>query len=352
MPEILAAPTLNQTPEVLLENYIASTAGVNAPIPVDSEQGQRLYRALAQHVWRAHQRPVNASDVRDLWERIDTIKRGAHVGYELSSIHFWAAEYANVLCTETAALDPEHNRRLGAWLNEWPNICILGQTGRGKSSTINRLFGIKMADVSHHTACTRTVTDYKLVTGMFLNRPTGVIMWDVPGYGDERISWDTHVKLYRRMTKKCDVVIFMVDNDRHFHQDLKMFRKLKKIPLLESKLVVSINKADLFFPCNWNEKTSTPSDEMLQTIHQRAQMVADMLDLRNSNRVVPISAMKNWNIYALLTAMVDAAGDSKGASLLRAVRPVENSGRESAELGRRFGISTSLRSHFRSVIGA
>jgi len=323
---------------------------------VDSEEGKHLYRALGGHIWCRHQRPVSAGDIRDLWERIDTLKRGAPVVYDICGIHFWAADYANALATESVTLDPETNQRLAAWLDDWPNVCVLGQIGRGKSSTINRLFGIKVAEISHHVACTATVSDYRLVTGTFLNRPTGIVLWDVPGYGDERWPWDRYVKLYRRLARKCDVVVFMVDNDRVLTLDLRMFKKLQKRVELESKLVVAINKGDLFHPCNWDEKANAPSPEMLETLRQRAAVVADYLELHDHPRVVPLSALKNWNIFALLTAMVDAAGESKGASLLRAARPddrgTEGAGAKSsgAELGKRFGISTALRSHFRSVL--
>jgi small GTP-binding protein len=300
-----------------------------------------------------HQRPVSASDIRDLWERIDTIKRGSQVSYEISGIHFWAADFANSLAADTVALDPEANQRLAAWLEDWPHVCILGQIGRGKSSTINRLFGIKVAEISHHTACTATVSDYRLVTGTFLGRPTGIVLWDVPGYGDERWPWDRYVKLYRRMARTCDVVVFMVDNDRLLSTDLRMFKRLKKRIPLESKLVVAINKADLFFPGSWDDKENLPSPATMETIQQRAAVVMDYLELDNARRVVPMSATKNWNIYALLTAMVAAAGDSKGAGLLRAARPSSPAGdgrSADVELGKRFGISPALRSHFRSVL--
>ncbi|HYG75914.1 MAG TPA: GTPase [Planctomycetota bacterium] len=353
----LAAPTVMNTPESVLENYLAVAASRTAPIPVDSEEGRRLYRALAFHIWCRFQRPVVASDIKDLWERIDSIKRGAPVQYGISEIHFWAAEFANALVADSVPLDPQVNQRLAAWLDDWPNVCILGQTGRGKSSTINRIFGVKMAAISHHTSCTSTVTDYRLVTGSFLNRPTGIVLWDVPGYGDDRMSWDTYVKLYRRLARRCDVVVLMVDNDRSLRLDLKMFKKLRKVNGLESKLVLALNKADLFFPCNWSDERRAPSDEMNETIRQRAAVLAEALDMRNIDRVVPISALKNWNMYSLLTAMVSAAGESKGASLLRAVKP-DTSGSEGAggeqrsgeELGKRFGISTALRDKFRALI--
>ncbi len=353
----LAVPSVLNTPEALLENYIAVAASRTAPIAVDSDEGQRLYRALAHHIWCRFQRPVMATDIRDLWERVDTIKRGSPVHYDIYSIHFWAADYANALAAGSVPLNPETNQRLAAWLDDWPNVCILGRTGRGKSSTINRLFGIKMAQISHHTACTDTVSDYRLVTGTFLNRPTGVTLWDVPGYGDDRISWERYVKLYRRLARKCDVVVFMLDNDRAMRLDLQMFKKLKKRVTLDTKLVVAVNKADLFHPCNWDDAANMPSIDMDETIRQRAAVIAENLDLRSSARVVPISALRNWNMFSLMSAMVDAAGESKGASLLRAVRRDENPAAEGsadlaagAELGKRFGISSSLRSHFRSVL--
>jgi small GTP-binding protein len=351
----LCPPSIFQSPGAVLEKYIAAAAARTAPVDVSSEEGRRIYRALAQQVWAAQQRPVCANDIRDLWQRIDTIKRGAPVHYGIISIHFWAADFANSLAPEVMDVSPDTSQRLAAWLDDWPNICVLGRTGRGKSSTINRLFGVKVAEISHHTACTSTVSDYRLVTGSFLDRPTGVVMWDVPGYGDKRLPWEKYVKLYRRMANKCDVALFMIDNERDLKLDLKMFRKLKKrIRALGSKLVVAVNKSDLFHPCDWDEKAGAPSEEMSQTIIQRASMIAELLDLQDPDRVVPISALKNWNIYRLLNAMVDAAGAGKGASLLRAAHLIKENNpadaEASAEQGRRFGMGSVLRAHFRKAI--
>ena len=354
---LLAAPTIELSPDKMLEKYILATAARHEPIPVDSDDGKRLYRALALHVWNQHQRPVTASDIRDLWEKIDSIKRGGAVGYGLTGIHFWAADYSNALASDTLALDPSVQDRLSAWLNDWPNVCILGHTGRGKSSTINRLFGIRMAEIGHHRSTTQTVSDYRLITGSFLGRPTGVVLWDVPGYGDDRIPFERAVKLYRRMARRCDVVVFMLDNDRSAQLDMKMFKKLnKRVPSLHKKLVVAVNKADLFHPYNWDEKTGAPSEAMQETIRQRVGVVTDTLELQHSDRVIPISALRNWNIFSLLSAMVDAAGETKGASLLKAAHPDDtgtegSSGKSSGDAdGKRFGINKALRRHFRAMI--
>src|SRR6185369_1342979 len=103
---LLKNPTLENTPGYLLESYIVAAATQPAPVPVESEDGQRLYRALALYIWSRHQRPVTASDIRDLWERIDSIKRGSHVSYGIIGVHFWAADFANSLAAEQADTDP------------------------------------------------------------------------------------------------------------------------------------------------------------------------------------------------------------------------------------------------------
>ncbi len=315
------AASIEHTPGVLLEQYIAGAAAQMNPIPMDSEQGKQMYKALAQHVWRERQRPVVASDVRDLWERIDSMKRGATVSYAIDGIHFWAADFVNSLCTGAVEVDGECGQRLAAWLDDWPNVCVLGHSGRGKSSTINRLFGVRVAETSHHESCTSSVTDYRLVTGSFLNRPTGITLWDVPGYGDERLPFEHYVQLYKRLARKCDVVVFMLDNEWGAHLDLKMFRKLKdRVRGLTKKLVVTINKADLFYPHDWNDEKNTPSNKMLSSIQRRIDAAATRLELKDSSRIVAISAMKDWNVYGLVTAMVDAAGESKGSKMLRAIR--------------------------------
>ena len=312
------------TPGALLEKYIAAAAAQPNPIPIDSDEGKCMYKALAQHVWRERQRPVVASDVRDLWEQIDSMKRGGSVHYAIEGIHFWAADFVTSLCTAAVDVDPDCVRRLAAWLDDWPNVCVLGHSGRGKSSTINRLFGVKVAETSHHDSCTSSVTDYRLVTGTFLNRPTGITLWDVPGYGDERLPFEHYVQLYKRLARKCDVVVFMLDNEWGAHLDLKMFRKLKdRVRGLSKKLVVAVNKADLFYPHDWDDARNCPSEKMLASIQRRLDAAASRLELADNARVVAISALKDWNAYGLVTAMVDAAGESKGAKMLRAVKHEE-----------------------------
>ena len=326
--------TIEQTPGALLEDFIAKAAAQPTPVPIDSDEGKQMYKALAQHVWRERQRPVVASDIRDLWERIDSLKRGASVNYEIDGIHFWAADFVNSLATGAVELDAECGRRLAAWLDDWPNVCVLGHSGRGKSSTINRLFGVKVAETSHHESCTSSVTDYRLVTGSFLNRPTGITIWDVPGYGDERLPFEHYVQLYKRLARKCDVVVFMLDNEWGAHLDLKMFRKLKdRVRGLTKKLVVVINKADLFYPHDWDTEKGAPSDKMMSSIQRRLDAAASRLELKDTSRIVAVSALKDWNIYGLVTAMVDAAGESKGAKMLRAVKHDEVAANDLVEEG-------------------
>ena len=334
----LKAASIDASPDALLEDHIAEAAARADPIPAESDEGHQLYRALVQHVCKNHQRPVVASDIRDLWERIDSLKRGTPTNYALAGIHFKVAEFANSLCSGDVELNDDNGRRLAAWLDDWPNVCLLGHTGRGKSSTINRLFGVKVAEISHHEACTRGVSEYRLVTGTFLNRPTGIVLWDVPGFGDEERPFDEYVKLYKRLARKCDVVVFMLDNERAAQLDGKMFRKLKRrVKGLFLKLVLCVNKADLFYPNDWDTVYKVPSPRMMESIHRRMDLLSAKLELREQTRVVAISALKNWNIYGLVSSMVDAAGESKGANLLRAVKHKEAASSEEKDAIKRFG---------------
>lgn len=337
----LKAASIESTPDALLEDYIAEAAARAEPIAVESDEGRILYRALVQHVCKNYHRAVVAADIRDLWERIDTLKRGHPANYALTGIHFKVADYVNALCSGDIELNDENGRRLAAWLDDWPNICLLGHTGRGKSSTVNRLFGVKVADIGHHEACTRGVSDYRLVTGTFLNRPTGIVLWDVPGFGDESKPFEEYVKLYKRLARKCDVVVYMIDNERTSTMDFKMFHKLtRRVRGLMGKLVVCMNKADLFYPNDWDTAYRAPSVRMMESINRRLEIIASKLELREQARVVPISALKNWNIYTLVSAMVDAAGESKGANLLRAVKHKEPIGPEEKAMAAQFGASS------------
>jgi predicted GTPase len=144
------------------------------------------------------------------------------------------------------------------------------------------------------------------------------------------------------LSRRCDVVLYMLDNERGFHLDLKMFAKLKKrVPGFHKKLVLALNKADLFHPYDWDEAGNAPSERMHESISRRVETVTSRLELKNESRVVPLSALHGWNVGALLAAMVDAAGESKGASLLRAVKRRGDASPEDVDTAKRFGVDVA-----------
>jgi small GTP-binding protein len=356
MTERLKPNSFFETPATALEHYVAVSVQRAEPVPIESDEGRLLYRALAQYIWAKEQRPVVAADVRELWETIDSIKRGSAVHYEIYGIHYWAAEFANAIHTDSVQLSEEENQKLAAWLDDWPNICVLGQTGRGKSTTINRLFGAKMAATSERKGCTSTVTDYRLVTGTFMNRPTGVVLWDVPGYGDGKLPWKAYVKLYRRMVRKCDVVVFMLDHRATESDDFKMFKKLRKNMRDPKKLVVCINKIDLLSPDGWDTTTDQPTEALKPALTAHVLKISNAMKLRGAQRVVPISALNNWNTRALMASLIGAAGEKRAPKLVRALsklagaQDIVNEGSAEFDLGRRFGIKGALRERFRRVL--
>jgi predicted GTPase len=121
----------------------------------------------------------------------------------------------------------------------------------------------------------------------------------------------------------------------------------------KEKIVVCINKADLFYPGDWDERLHAPGAKMAETLAERIGVLSEALDLRGSQQVVAISALRDWNLYALIASLVEAAGQSRAPKLLRALsKMAQTSESRTAEtdLGARFGIKEAMRSRFRRVL--
>lgn len=64
--------------------------------------------------------------------------------------------------------------------NDWPQIGFMGRSNVGKSSLLNRLFGVKLAGVSQTPGKTRSLNYYRVDDAFFLV--------DLPGYGYSKTS--------------------------------------------------------------------------------------------------------------------------------------------------------------------
>ncbi|MFM6369733.1 MAG: GTPase family protein, partial [Dolichospermum sp.] len=129
-------------------------------------------------------------------------------------------------------------------------VSVLGQTGTGKSSLINALFGTRF-ETSDVRPCTMEIQEHRepIGGGRF------IIFYDLPGIGESEDADNKYIKKYCEVIKASNVIFWAVHSDsRSTTFDRTSIDKI--LELLDApydveflnKLVIVMTKCDLIFP--------------------------------------------------------------------------------------------------------
>jgi predicted GTPase len=165
------------------------------------------------------------------------------------------------------------------------SVAIMGQTGVGKSSLLNALFGTHLAvgDVRPTTKLPEPVT----VAGS-----TGhpMIFWDMPGIGESVEADESYLSMYRQKLIDSDVVLWAIHADsRSTAFDAAALEKIMSGTsasggrALSAKITFVLTKADLLTPPPWiyyrdgNSGCFAPSTSIRQRLAEKARYYQEVL---------------------------------------------------------------------------
>ncbi|MFI2632318.1 GTPase family protein [Streptomyces collinus] len=193
-----------------------------------------------------------------------------------------------------------------------PVIALIGESGVGKSATINALFNAGQ-QVGHTRATTerpyRIPIVYKEYAG---DKGQGVLnVIDMPGIGDDERNHESYRSLYLQVLPQADVVLWVhAAEDRTIQLTQAMVREIVSAhPQMVNRLVFGLNKADQISPRDWNPQFNVPSDEQLRHLADREQDFTQRMSYvlpKSSSKVVCYSATRRYNLTALFKAMMQA----------------------------------------------
>lgn len=183
------------------------------------------------------------------------------------------------------------------------NICFLGQTGFGKSSLINILFGSHF-NTDPLVSCTKEL--YSVMTIESTSRYDAIIVFDTPGIG-EFSNNSQYQMFYEYAVSQANHIVLVVSMDRTdtTSQDLLLSVK-DHINCNDVKFTIALNRIDSAGvdnsggeDCLWNMVENVPSELCLNKIERRIATIKmnfgediDFLPFE----VVPVCALRNYGI--------------------------------------------------------
>ena len=194
-----------------------------------------------------------------------------------------------------------------------PKIVLIGESGVGKSSTINALFNAGQ-EVSHTEASTQQEFAVQVTLETIYGTQGVLKVYDMPGLGESLAKRAERSATYQRVLKEVDVAIWILDAQyraiasiqRYLMEDLSDINSG-----LTQRMVFALNKADLVYPGPnyWSSFANLPGEEQARNIKGRVSDVEKKI--REAlpgweGTVIAYSALKRYNLPQLFAIMLEA----------------------------------------------
>ncbi|ACC85393.1 GTPase family protein [Nostoc punctiforme] len=195
-----------------------------------------------------------------------------------------------------------------------PTIGLIGLSGVGKSSTINRLFKTNLA-TSDTVACTKEFEhkdiELKLTNSTIQNYPVQLRVIDAPGLGEDINLDPQYLQMYKENLGRCDVIVWVlaarnraVALDQQYLQELEEFH---------NKIVFALHQIDLVEPLNWNIEYNIPSPKQKKNIEVILQDKKEKLSavIKKDVKMIEYSSRTGFGLEQLFAAIINSCPEER-----------------------------------------
>ncbi len=173
------------------------------------------------------------------------------------------------------------------------NVMITGATGSGKSSTINALFDMEVAEVGASVDPeTMDIEKFTL---------DNMILWDTPGLGDGRDADLRHAKNIKDKLRETDedgnslidlVLVVLDGSSRDLGTSYQLINNVI-IPTIgpenSDRILIAINQADMAMKGRyWNRETHKPEEELVEFLEKKVVSIRNRIKESTGVTVDPI----------------------------------------------------------------
>lgn len=204
-------------------------------------------------------------------------------------------------------------------------VAVIGQSGVGKSSTLNAVFGLNLptSDIEEGTT--------EIIEKVFPMRDGfNLSIYDMPGLLQNRKRDEVYEEMYKEILPQCDVIVYIIKaNTRNIGDDCRILKEVV-LPIcnassIKDNLIIAVNKVDTIGQTIdpedpelvWDPFENRPSNKLWECIQKRRisifeKLISENLVLINDNdalkpeQVVFYSAIFEYNLGEFLKAITNA----------------------------------------------
>lgn len=202
-------------------------------------------------------------------------------------------------------------------------VAVIGQSGVGKSTTLNSVFGLKnyTSDVAEGTTDIEE-KKFEMRDGFSLS------IYDMPGIGYDVDKDAEYEKMYAKILPDCDVIVYIINaHSKDIGEDCRILREVV-LPVcntnqIKDNLILAFNKIDTIGEMQdpndpelrWNTRDNLPTEKLKKAIKVKLSDLTDKLIDENliggknsiePHQVVFYSAIYNYNLSDFLRAITKA----------------------------------------------
>ena len=202
-------------------------------------------------------------------------------------------------------------------------VAVIGQSGVGKSTTLNSVFGLRnyTSDVAEGTTDIEE-KKFAMRDGFSLS------IYDMPGIGYDMDKDAEYEKMYAKILPDCDVIVYIINaHSKDIGEDCRILRDVVlpvcNTNLIKDNLILAFNKIDTIGEMQdpndpelrWNSRENLPTEKLKKAIKVKLSDLTDKLidekligsaDAIEPHQVVFYSAIYNYNLSDFLRAITKA----------------------------------------------
>ncbi|WP_442763605.1 GTPase [Malikia spinosa] len=219
------------------------------------------------------------------------------------------------MTTNEKEIIEEIKKRISTIRTYIPKIGVFGNSGVGKSSLCNALFGQEIAKISDVQACTREPQEILIGSS---NGKGGIVLVDVPGIGENLERQKEYTELYKSLAPKLDLILWAIKaDDRNYASGLEAYNEISKLENIPS-IVFVVTQADKINPTReWNYEESRPGENQIKNIAIKENDVSRIFNTSTRNIISISTEESKYNLKELVTLIVKILPNEKKYSFTR-----------------------------------